>query len=135
MGKPVVTIDGADFTSLEGFFDEFERRAMKGQAWCRNLDAFNDVLRGGLGTPQGGFLLVWRHHALSRHRLGYAETTRELRRMLATGDPHNEMATRRDIAAAASHQGSTVYDWLLDIIRAHGPGGAEAEDGIELLLR
>lgn len=135
MGKAVVTVDGANFSTLEGFFDEFERRVLKGKAWGRNLDAFNDVLRGGMGTPQGGFVWFWRHHALSRHRLGYAETTRQLRRMLATGDSHNEIDTRRDIAAAASCQGSTVFDWLLDIIRAHGLGGDEAEDGIELLLR
>jgi len=135
MGKTVVTVDGANFSTLEGFFNEFERQALKGKVWGHNLDAFNDVLRGGMGTPQGGFVWFWRHHALSRHRLGYAETTRQLRRMLATGDPHNEMDTRRDIAAADAHRGSTVYDWLLDIIRAHGSGGAEAEDGIELLLR
>jgi RNAse (barnase) inhibitor barstar len=135
MRKIVVTVDGANFSTLEGFFDEFERRALNAKAWGRNLDAFNDVLRGGSGTPPGGFVLVWRHHALSRHRLGYAETTRQLRRMLVTGDPHNELDTRRDIAGAASHRGSTVYDWLLDIIRAHGPGGAEADDRVELLLR
>jgi len=102
MGKAVVTVDGANFSTLEGFFDEFERRVLKGKAWGRNLDAFNDVLRGGSGTPL---------------------------------DSHNEIDTRRDIAAAASCQGSTVFDWLLDIIRAHGLGGDEAEDGIELLLR
>ena len=135
MDKPVVTIDGARFTTLEGFYDEFEHQALKGAKWGRNLDAFNDVLRGGLRTPQGGFVLVWQHHAMSRLRLGYAETARQLRRMLATGDSQNEIDTRRDIAAAASRQGSTVFDWLLDIIRAHGLGGDEAEDGIELLLR
>lgn len=135
VGKPAVTIDGARFTTLDGFFDEFQRRALKGDAWGRNLDAFNDVLRGGLGTPHGGFVLVWRHHALSRRCLGHAETARQLRRMLATCDPHNVTAIRRDIAAALSQHGSTVYDWLLDVIRAHCPGGAEAADGIELLLR
>jgi len=135
MGKAVVTVDGASFSTLEGFFDEFERRALKEKAWGRNLDALNDVPRGGSGTPLSGFVLVWRHHALSRHRVGYAETTRQLRRMHATGDSHNEIDARRDIAAAASRQGSTVFDWLLDIIRAHGRGGDEAEDGIELLLR
>ena len=135
MGKAVVTVDGASFSALEGFFDEFERRALKEKAWGRNLDALNDVPRGGSGTPLSGFVLVSRHHALSRHRVGYAETTRQLRRMHATGDSHNEIDARRDIAAAASRQGSTVFDWLLDIIRAHGRGGDEAEDGIELLLR
>jgi PII-like signaling protein len=34
-----------------------------------------------------------------------------------------------------SHHGSTVYDWLLDTLRTHGAGGAQATDGIELKLR
>jgi hypothetical protein len=33
-----------------------------------------------------------------------------------------------------SNTGSTVYDWLLDIIHEHGPGGSEAEDAVELRL-
>lgn len=134
MDKSVVTIDGARFTDLSGFFDHFQERAGLGAAWAHNLDAFNDVLRGGFGTPQGGFVLLWQHHALSRQRLGYAETARQLRRMLATCDPHNRASVRRDIAQALSDKGSTVYDWLLDIIRDHGPGGTEPADGIALRL-
>ncbi len=134
MSKPVITIDGTGFTDLEGFFDHFQHRALLGTEWCHNLDAFNDVLRGGFGTPEGGFVLVWQHHALSRQRLGYAETARQLQRTLATCDSHNVASVRTDIAEALSNKGSTVYDWLLDIIREHGPGGAEAEDAVELRL-
>ena len=134
MVKPVVTIDGGGFADLQGFFDQFQQGALLEAAWGRSLDAFNDVLRGGFGTQTGGFVLLWRHHALSRHRLGQAETARQLRRMLATCDPHNRASVRRDIAQALSHKGSTVYDWLLDIIHEHGPGGAEAEDAVELRL-
>jgi RNAse (barnase) inhibitor barstar len=134
MSKPVITIDGTGFTDLEGFFDHFQHRALLGTEWGHNLDAFNDVLRGGFGTPEGGFVLVWQHHALSRQRLGYAETARQLQRTLATCDSHNVASVRTDIAEALSNKGSTVYDWLLDIIREHGPGGAEAEDAVELRL-
>ena len=41
--------------------------------WGRNLDAFNDVLRGGFGTPEGGFTLRWKNHATSRRRLGQVQ--------------------------------------------------------------
>src|SRR5262245_39633780 len=51
-----------------------------GAAWGRNLDAFNDILRGGFGTPEGGFVLQWINSALSRERLGYPETVRRLTR-------------------------------------------------------
>ena len=72
-----------------------------------NLDAFNDMLRGGFGIPQGGFVLVWRHHALSAQRLGYAETAWQLRGRLETCDPHNVTSVREDLARAMAGQGST----------------------------
>jgi hypothetical protein len=33
-----------------------------------------------------------------------------------------------------SGEGSTVFDWLIEIIRDHGPGGSESEDGVILDL-
>ena len=35
---------------------------------------------------------------------------------------------------AESKSGKTVFEWLVDIILIHCPGGAEHEDGIELDL-
>jgi len=134
MSKPIITINGAEFADLVGFFEHFGHRALLGAAWGHNLDAFNDVLRGGFGTPEGGFVLIWQHHALSRQRLGHPETAYQLQRTLATCDSHNRASVQRDIAQALSKKGSTVYDWLLEIIREHGPGGYEAADGIELQL-
>ena len=40
-----------------------------------------------------------------------------------------------DIAQALSHHGSINYDWLLDIVPEHCPGGVEAVDEIELRLQ
>jgi RNAse (barnase) inhibitor barstar len=134
MVKPVVTIDGGGFADLQGFFDQFQQGALLEAAWGRSLDAFNDVLRGGFGTQTGGFVLLWRHHALSRHRLGQAETARQLRRMLATCHPQKRVSIARDLSLALSNKGSTAYDWLLDSIRGHGPEGAESADGVELRL-
>src|SRR5437667_7339532 len=34
--------------------------------WQGNLDAFNDLLRGGFGTPEGGLILVWLNSEASR---------------------------------------------------------------------
>jgi hypothetical protein len=50
--KHVYEIDGAAFSSLEGFFDEVSRKLIPDAIWGKNLDAFNDILRGGFGTPQ-----------------------------------------------------------------------------------
>lgn len=38
------------------------------------LDAFNDILRGGFGTPEGGFVLRWARSEISRKNLSYPET-------------------------------------------------------------
>jgi len=63
-------IDGSRFSTLEGFFDEVSDVLIPGMWWGRNLDAFNDILRGGFGTPEGGFVLRWKRSTLSRQRLG-----------------------------------------------------------------
>lgn len=97
----VFELDGERFSTRDGFLDEFVRvLALDYGRPLRSLDAFNDILRGGFGTPEGGFVLRWRHADLSRARLG-----------------------PRD------------FDVLVQILRTHGPGGAEAEDGVELLLQ
>jgi len=50
----VFVIDGFQFSTLDGFFDEISRKLIPGAQWGRNLDAFNDILRGGFGTPEEG---------------------------------------------------------------------------------
>ena len=92
-------IDGRWFWTVRGFLEHFGRRVIPGASWGRNLDAFNDVLRGGFGTPEGGFTLRWKNHAKSRKRLGAPQ-----------------------------------FNAIVDIIRVHGVGGEEAEDGVEFIL-
>jgi RNAse (barnase) inhibitor barstar len=133
--KPIIRIDGLQFSTLEGFFDHFAARALDGSQWGRNLDAFNDVLRGGFGTPEGGFLLEWSNHAASKLRLGFAETVRQLQLRVGRCHPSNVPFVKEELAAARRGEGSTVYEWLLEIIQTHCPGGAEEEDGVELILR
>jgi RNAse (barnase) inhibitor barstar len=127
-------LDGSRIATLEDFYDEVSRVLIPGSAWGRNLDAFNDILRGGFGTPQAGFVLRWMDHRLSRTRLSYAETVRQLERRLERCHPSNRQAVLNDLGRAAREEGSTVFDWLLEIIRTHGPGGAEAEDNVRLEL-
>jgi RNAse (barnase) inhibitor barstar len=79
VAKPAFEINGARFTDLEGFYDEVEAALIPDAMWGRNLNAFNDILRGGFGTPDGGFVLVWKHHKLSRERLGRQYTLRSMK--------------------------------------------------------
>ncbi len=96
--KPRFLVDGSEFSTMEEFYDVVSRVLLPGRTWGRNLDAFNDILRGGFGTPDGGFVLVWKDADVSRERLG------------------------------------THFDTLVQILRGHGAGGEEAEDGVELIL-
>ncbi len=46
----------------------------------------------------------------------------------------NRKNIAKELEQAKKHSGPTVFDWLVEIIRIHCPGGAEEEDGIELIL-
>lgn len=128
-------IDGANFSTLEGFFEEIGSVLIPEATWGRNLDAFNDILRGGFGTPDGGFEFVWRNHALSQLRLGHPETVRELEKRLKRCHPDHRERVSAELDLARVGKGPTVFDWLVEIIQVHGAGGKEAEDGVVLLLR
>src|ERR1041384_5371258 len=104
MGQ-VFTIDGAKFHTLEEFYDEISSILIPGSEWGRNLDAFNDILRGGFGTPKGGFTISWRNAALSQRRLGYDETIRQLEKRLQRCHPTNREAVQQLLAKAKEHQG------------------------------
>ncbi len=66
MAKKIYTIDGNRFSDLQGFHGEIGAVLIPGVAWGKNLDAFNDILRGGFGTPDEGFILVWENARRSR---------------------------------------------------------------------
>ena len=134
-GTKVFEIDGWRFNTLEEFYEEISRSVVPGAAWGHNLDAFNDILRGGFGTPDEGFRLVWNDHGRSRDALGYPETVRQLELRLGRCHPSNRNLVRRELEAAVRGEGPTVFDWILEIIRNHGPGGKHAEDGVILELR
>ena len=132
--KPTYEIDGDRFHTLDGFYQEISRVLTAGTEWGHNLDAFNDLLRGGFGTPDGGFVLRWKNSETSRKRLGHVETSHQLEHQLQHCHPSNRSAVQQELKLARSGQGSTVFDWIVEIIQSHGPGGAEAADGIELVL-
>jgi RNAse (barnase) inhibitor barstar len=131
---PTLVIDGERFSDLDGFYDEVSEHLIPGAQWGRNLDAFNDILSGGFGTPDEGFRLLWLNSQLSQERIGWEETGRFLERKLTTCHPQNVAAVEADLEAARMHVGLTLFDILVEIIKTHGPGGAEADDAVVLAL-
>ena len=116
---PTYHIDGRHTTSLDAFYDVVERELLGGQAFGRNMDALDDVLRGEFGPLPATFALVWDHAAAARDALGYAETVRQLERRLAQCHPTNRPQVARELAAAARGEGPTVFDWLVALLRSH----------------
>jgi RNAse (barnase) inhibitor barstar len=132
--KTVVEIDGQRITSLEAFYNEISGMLLQNEFVCSNLDSFNDVLRGGFGTPEGGFVLRWKDSQQSRESLGFGETVRYLERKLTTCHPLNVGRVQEELADARAGSGMTLFDILVEIIQDHGPGGTQADDGIILEL-
>ncbi|MEI8019041.1 MAG: inositol monophosphatase family protein [Schlesneria sp.] len=132
--KPTYEIDGANFTTLEEFYDEIGRVLIPGKAWGRNLDALNDILRGGFGTPENGFVFRWKNSEQSRVRLGHAETVRQLEYRLKKCHHSNRSSVEHELKMARSGHGSTVFDWLVALIKDHGMAGGEANDHVDLIL-
>ncbi|WP_034263900.1 barstar family protein [Actinospica robiniae] len=131
---PVLTIDGSQFDDLEGFAREFSKLLCH-YTWRGNLDAFNDILRGGFGTPVGGFVLRWLNSARSRHVLGWEATAAWYeQQVLPHCHPSNRQRVLDELALAKRGEGETLFDRFIEIIQAHGPGGEESDDRVVLEL-
>lgn len=128
MSKKIYEIDGNNFSTLEEFAREFTDKLQLETYWSGNLDAFNDILRGGFGTPEEGFILVWKNSSLSKYRLGYDEAIRQLEKRLERCHPTNKSLVQLELEQAKQHQSLTVFDWLVEII------GDEEHNDIELRL-
>jgi Barstar (barnase inhibitor) len=133
VGLPEFVFDGASFDDLAGFLAAITR-TLGVTGWGKNLDAFNDILRGGFGTPDGGFALQWINSDVSAERLGWPETIRFIERKLTTCHPSSLPRVRADLEAARRGEGQTLFEIVVSIIREHGPGGAECQDNVHLRL-
>jgi len=127
-------IDGGDIWTLEDFYDQITRVLIPNADLGLNLDIFDDILRGGYGTPDEGFRLRWSDHNVSRQRLGYGETVRQLEKRLKRCHRTMRANVQADLDRARAGEGPTVFDWLVDIIRNHGPGGGEPKANVQLYL-
>jgi RNAse (barnase) inhibitor barstar len=131
MDKKTILLDGNEFFDLHSFYDVVENGFTKDLGWDmgRNLDAFHDVLRGGFGVYEFAepVRLIWVHSDKSRKDLGWKETMKYISAKLTTCHPSHVEFVKRDLALAESHEGKTLFDLLVEIIKRH--------DHIELSLQ
>ena len=137
---PVLVLEGSRITDFASFVEETNRsifpgyRESVGRPWSGSLDAFNDILRGGMGTPDGGFVFRLQDTATVRRALGYRETVKWLEEMFERCHPANRQSVGARLALARRGQGETLFDVVVEIIRIHGPGGREGENQVLLEL-
>ena len=129
MDQAIFEINGGNFDDFDGFIREFNRVFISqiGGDWNGNLDAFNDYLY----WPEAPYTIKWRKSWKSRRDLGYEATiTWYLRKLLETDRPSkNQWWDRLD--AARKHDGPTLFDWLVDMIRDNSPHATlELDDGL-----
>ncbi len=67
--KTIYTLDGNRITTIDEFYDEITRIIFPELDWGRNLDALNDILNGGFGTPAEGFIIVWKNSQYSKKQM------------------------------------------------------------------
>jgi RNAse (barnase) inhibitor barstar len=115
-----VEIEGKNITDLASFYDEIEKKLTYSLNWKigRNLDAFNDVLRGGFGVHDLGETLnvVWKNHKNSERTLGWNETEKYIQSKLKRCYPKNIPSISNDLELAKKHEGKTLFETIVDII-------------------
>ena len=67
-------LDGNNFSTMDEFYNEIQKLMTKDLGWKigHNLDAFNDILRGGFGCHYLGeeILIKWVNYGRSKDMLG-----------------------------------------------------------------
>lgn len=121
MDIKIITIDGSKFNNLEEFFLEADRVFAKDLILGHNLDAFNDLLRGGFGVREYGepLRLIWKYSDKSKENLGYPATVLYYKNKLTTCHPVNRARIEAQLDKAMLGEGETLFHIILDIIRSH----------------
>lgn len=121
--KNIIEIDGNNFSNINDFYDEIEKKFCKNLGWKfgRNLDAFNDVLRGGYGIYeyQEPVKIIWHNADKSRQDLGYDQTIIYLQEILSTCHPSNVAKLEKQLEKAKNRKGGTYFDIVIKIIKSH----------------
>ena len=115
MNKTIFEIDGNDSSTLPEFAADFTKRLNIEIEWHGNLDALNDILHGGFGTPEDGFILIWKNSEVSRKRLGYPETIKWINERINHGHPYNVAFFKERLALANEQRGATLFDTIVEI--------------------
>ncbi|ACT03206.1 barstar family protein [Paenibacillus sp. JDR-2] len=115
-------IDGTKISSYEDFCREFSTNVLSGKhQWNGNLDAFNDILRGGFGDMEANepLTIIWKGSSTLKGSLGYTETIKILEERLLKCHLTNVPRVKEELRLAKNSEGPTIFDWLHKVISNH----------------
>ena len=79
--KKEIILEGNNFSNEKELYDEVESKFTKGLEWKigRNLNAFNDVLRGGFGIYEyeEPVKVIWKNFEKSKKELGTIKISKD----------------------------------------------------------
>lgn len=123
MEKQTLIIDGNKFSDLDSFHNEMDNVLTKDLDWKtgHNLDAFNDLLRGGFGVHEYGepIRIIWKNSAKSKQDFGFGATAKYFSAMLLTCHPESVEYVQSELDRVKAHEGETVFDIIMEIIKGH----------------
>lgn len=118
-----LVINGDHINDIPTFYEEINRVFMQDEDWKigNSLDAFNDLLYGGVGVINGAepVVLQWLNIDKSREALGYETTIRYYKDKLQPGSPYNQTYFTEQLSALENGRGQTYMDIVLEIIAQH----------------
>jgi hypothetical protein len=129
MERKTFVISGNNFSTLNEFYDEVQKVLTNNfKEFGRNLNAFNDILRGGFGRYEYGekITLIWENSNKSKLDLGYPETIKYREYNLIQVHPSNIDSARKWLEQAEKGESQTLFDILIKIIQDN--------DNVELVL-
>lgn len=114
-----LVLNGADFSTMDGLFREFNRLFDVGpEDAVRSLDALNDLLGGGIGNvPAGARLHIrWLCAEKSREDFGYGATVLYYEKLLRRCHPNNRPRMEAMLAEARRGEGETLFEKVTALI-------------------
>jgi RNAse (barnase) inhibitor barstar len=123
MNKQTLTINGDNFSDLVSFFKEMDRVLTKDLDWDtgHNLDAFNDLLRGGYGVYEyeEPINLTWRNISKSKRDLGFESTKTWYEQKIDENKGMDVQYFKDELKKMAEKNGKTLFDIIIEIIANH----------------
>ncbi len=123
MDRKTLIINADNFSDLEGFYCEIDNILTKNLGWKtgHNLDAFNDLLRGGFGVHEyeEPIKIIWKYFEKSKIDLGRNATIKYNEERISKVHPSNVQDVNSWLSELRKGEGETLCDVILDIINGH----------------